>query len=897
VAHDEAETASGAVLLVVAFTSGMASLACEVLWFRYLAFFLFLGKPAYVFSLILGVYLLGLGVGGLAYSAIAPRVRRSLRALAIVEAALAVAVLGTFALGALLFAGGPPAPVGVAGMAVITVFLPTVLMGMAFPLLCHLYGSVGRQQGRRVGVVLAVNSVGTVVGAVLPVFVLVPWLGIQRSVLFVALLFAAMAALLVLGERKRTGTGTGWWLIGVAGAAAVLFLTAVPANLCQRVFLALGFDLARHTDILFYREGRTGTAIVTRDRVNDRKLVYINGNPEVPALYAHELCFKMLGDLGPLLHPKPDDVLMVCFGGGIAAGATTQLPSVKSLTIVDLEASVVEAAQLLGKENHDVLDNPKTRVVIDDGRNYVMTSPRKWPVIITDSTHPKAPDSWVLYSQEFYRQVRDHLTADGVFVQWVPPHDLSTDEYKIIVRTFQSVFPHTSLWMNAGMDERGQFILYTLLVATPQPLSIDVPQLRERLAAAPVRADLEPYGLASVPGMLDNFVSADDTLRKWVGDGPVNTDDLPYTYFSTRFAKHARIVNAAFLEPMDDIWPRLVAPGTPAEADRLRRELAIRMQANRLLLSGHLAEAYALFPDDPRFQQMRRLLDEGPRYSEALAKVFWDDPNGLNYVAGLGAPGRGAFDAAQRVYERILQLDPDNFTALNMLGCMRSDLGDAAGARDLFDRALRLNPKSALAHYNYGTFLLKQGAVDDAVAHFLRALRTDSDYAEVHANLGTICLQRGELDEAIAHYQRALRSNPDSVDANYNLALALRRTGRVREAIDRYEAALALRPDDPEILNELAWILATSPRPEIRRGSRAVELAERANQLTGEKFPPVLRTLAAAYAEVGRFREAAASAQQGLAMAQGAGRFDFIDQVRREVALYDTGAPLREETK
>ena len=103
---------------------------------------------------------------------------------------------------------------------------------------------------------------------------------------------------------------------------------------------------------------------------------YINGVSEVPLSYVNELCFKMLGDLGASAS-LPDEVLMICFGGGIAAGTTTLLPEVKSLTIVDLESSVLDSAKFLAKENNHVLDNPKTRVVIDDGRNFILTSQRR----------------------------------------------------------------------------------------------------------------------------------------------------------------------------------------------------------------------------------------------------------------------------------------------------------------------------------------------------------------------------------------------------------------------------------------------------------------------------------------------------------------------------------------
>ena len=164
-------------------------------------------------------------------------------------------------------------------------------------------------------------------------------------------------------------------------------------------------------------------------------------------------------------------------------------------------------------------------------------------MIVSDSTHPKSGDSWVLYTQEFYRLVREHLTDDGVFVEWVPTHELRTAEFKIIVRTFQSVFPHASLWITHGIDEQGRSGTYSLLAATPGPLKIDVAKLRDRLNAEAVRRDLEPFGLHTPAGFLDTFLCAEEALRHWAGEGPVNTDDLPYTQYETRYSTGAMLNN------------------------------------------------------------------------------------------------------------------------------------------------------------------------------------------------------------------------------------------------------------------------------------------------------------------------------------------------------------------
>jgi tetratricopeptide (TPR) repeat protein len=574
----------------------------------------------------------------------------------------------------------------------------------------------------------------------------------------------------------------------------LVFFFIVPSDLCQRVFLATDFTLARNTDILFYREGRTGTAIVTRDRVNNCRTVYINGISEVPALYAHQLCFKMIGDLAPMLHPRPEDVLMICFGGGIAAGATTQLPEVKSLTIVDLESSVVEAAKLLSEENNGLLGNPRAHVAIDDGRNYLMMSRRRWPVIVSDATHPKSGDSWVLYTQEFYGLVRERLTDDGVFVQWVPTQLLRAAEFKIIVRTFQSVFPHASLWITHGIDEQCRSGSYSLLAATPGPLKIDVARMRDRLSAEAVSRDLEPFGLNTPAGFLDTFLCAEDKLRRWTGDGPVNTDDQPYTQFESRYARGALLSNADFIEPMEDIWPYLTGVGSEQEAKQLREELALRTKVNRLALQGQLEKAYSMLPDDARYRRMRHIYEQTPRYIETLVGMYWDNPQALDFMARLRSIGPGGVGATAPIYERVIELDPKNVRVLNMLGVMRINAGRVQEAEGYLRRAVRLSPGFADAHYNLGLCLMKEGQAAEAIAIFRRAVEIRPTFRDARIYLAIALHKTGGTQEALAHLHYVLNMDPKDETA---ISLLTKMEGQSKTPIED-KSSQELSPGRPQ---------------------------------------------------------------------------------------------------
>jgi spermidine synthase len=783
--------APGWLLLSIAFFNGVIGLASEVLWIRYLSF---LASVAYVFPALLSIYLFGIGLGGLLYRLFAIKIKRPIRVLGLVEIMMALSIPSAFVISAFIFATGPPYPVGLNGMAFITMFVPTIFMGIAFPLLCSIYGNKLEKLGRNIGKLYAINTAGTVLGSLLPIFVLIPLFGIQLSLFLISVIAGFMGIFLLIYNvlsNKRFIFG----FAVVYTLTQVLFFVLIPSNFCQRVFLATDFELNKHNDILFYKEGRTGTAIVTRDRINNCKTVYINGMREVPVLYSHQLCFKMMGCLGPMLHSEPDEVLMICFGGGIAAGATTCISGVKSLTIVDLEESVVEAAKLLSEENNHLLENPSVKVVIDDGRNYLLVSRRKWPVIISDATHPKSGDSWVLYTEEFYRLVQEHLTDDGVFVQWLPMHSLSTAEFKIILRTFQSVFPHVSLWITQGVDERATFGSYTILAATPAPLKIDVSLLRERLNAEVVRKDLEPYGLHAPAGFLNTFLCAEDRLRLWVGKGPVNTDNLPYTQFETRYSRSARLINAELIELMEEVWQYLINTGSGQEAKGLLDELNQYTKVNRLLLRGQISEAYVMLPDDIRCNKMQSIYEQWPSYIQTLVDIYWDDPMALVMLAQKRLKTPDGVQFAMTIYERVLELDPNNVEALNMLGTKFMNEGRLQKAEEYLRRAVHLKPNDAEVHYNLCLLLEITGRDAEALQHLQKAA-LNADFEDASIKLGLYFAKKRLFPEAIPWFRRAIEINPMSVKSRIYLAVALLSTEQREEALQQVNYVLSIEPEN-----------------------------------------------------------------------------------------------------
>jgi tetratricopeptide (TPR) repeat protein len=210
----------------------------------------------------------------------------------------------------------------------------------------------------------------------------------------------------------------------------------------------------------------------------------------------------------------------------------------------------------------------------------------------------------------------------------------------------------------------------------------------------------------------------------------------------------------------------------------------------------------------------------------------------------------------------------------------------------LWTDTLQKNPNCSMAHNNLGNALLQKGDVDEAIVHFQKALQIKPDNAEAAYSLGNALIKMGSVDEAIGYYQKALQIRPDYVDADNKLGSALFTKGSVAEAIGCYQKALQIKPNNVEALNLLAFVLASGPQASLRNGNKAVELAQRANHLTGDRNPALLGILAAAYAEAGRFPEAVETAQRALQLAESQSNFALANAIQSQLELYQAGTPF-----
>jgi len=322
--------------------------------------------------------------------------------------------------------------------------------------------------------------------------------------------------------------------------------------------------------------------------------------------------------------------------------------------------------------------------------------------------------------------------------------------------------------------------------------------------------------------------------------------------------------------------------GRTEEAIRHYRE-ALRIDPALFNAHGNLGNALR---EQGKGEEGMRHYEEALRINPASAKAH----NNLGIYYYLS----GDYEKAIQHYEEALRIDPEIAEIHNNLGIPYYLSGDYEKAIQHYEEALRIDPGYADAHYNLGLVQAVQGRLKDAVQHYRQAVKIDPKHTKAHYELGVMSLKQGRKDEAIAHFRRVLALDAEDPEAHRNLAMVLADQGKHEEAIEHYREAIRLRPDDPSSYNNLAWIRATHPDPGLRNGTEAVALAEKACQLWGRGEVDLLDTLAAAFAEAGRFPEAVATLEEAISLATSPGLEKKAEQLGRRLQGYRAGHPYRQ---
>jgi spermidine synthase len=509
--------------------SGLCALGAEVVWTRLLA--LMLGATVYTFSIILAVFLIGLGIGSSAGSVWTRRLKRPRVALAACQLALAFAVAWTAYAVSDLIPSWPFNPLAVANpwrlfrvdfmMCLFAILPPALLWGVSFPLALASLANREQDSGALVGQVYAANTVGAILGAVGFSIVLIPWVGTQGSQQALIAL-SLVAGLLLFYKSGLSGSR----YFGVAAATLIAIFLFATVSEVPWLAIAYGRRMSLQTDPgkpLYIGEGRNSSVVVSQ-LPGGQIYFHVSGKVEASTEPYDMRLQRMLGHIPALIHQAPKSVLVVGFGAGVTAGTFVVHPEIENITICEIEPLIPQASsRYFATENHNVFHDPRTHMVYDDARHFILTTDEKFDIITSDPIHPWVKGTATLYSKEYFELVKKHLNPGGVITQWVPLYESDFDTVKSELATFFDVFPNGTIW---GNDINGEGYDLVLLAQT-EPTKINIDALKERLRRDDYKLtarSLAEVNFYSIPQLLGTYAGQASDLKEWLTGAAINRD-------------------------------------------------------------------------------------------------------------------------------------------------------------------------------------------------------------------------------------------------------------------------------------------------------------------------------------------------------------------------------------
>jgi spermidine synthase len=745
------------VLLIGYGFSGFAALVYEIAWTRVLS--LLIGSSAYAFSMMLTAFILGLAMGSTVYARFADRVRDPMRTLAVLEVAIGASALAVvpfigklpfFVTGMISRFIGSFWVLQVAEFALVFLIMvvPTVLMGAAFPVANRIFAQRPEGVSRSVGTVYGANTLGTILGSFIGGFVLIPWIGIQHTVFTAAAVNIVVGCLFIGVSRTLAPAVRGLTAAAVVAVVCLVFALIPPWDASSMSFgplhqaLRLSKDIARSPadlakiaygdTILFHKEG-VGTTVTVKQWLDGNRTLLVNGKPDASTgddLQTQE----MIAHIPLLLHPDPRSALVIGLASGISLGSAGLYP-LESLDCVEISPAVVEACRYFDDYNHRILDDPRVTLIIEDGRNHVTLTEKRYDVIISEPSNPWIAGIADLFTREYFQLCRERLTPQGIACSWLQEYSMNLKTFRSVVRTFYSVFPNMTIWRLGWGD--------CLLVGSRGTVAIDYDVFTRRMNSEAIAADLKRIGIETPQAFFGRIVMGSDGAKLFAEGAPLHTDDNALV----EFAAPRSLITEAYQQALGEERGRYL------EAD-----------LSFLIPTKHHASALAA------------LQEQTTRFIQARDHLFWVNfylYRGLQTRAMAEFRKAGALHPPDAVLTEFMPRFHDRALRL-------AKGGHAEVAIALYREMLAIAPNDAETHLLLADVLMQQGEKIEAAAHFseataryAEAVRLRPDDVNARLFLADLLVQRGKVGESLRHYRYVLKLKPDMALVLNNVAWLL----------------------------------------------------------------------------------------------------------------------------
>ena len=684
----------------ISFICGFTALAYEVLWTRLLVFSI--ASTVYSFSMMLTVFLLGIFLGSLLLIPFSSKIKNSHTILMVLQGGIGIYVIGSiYGIESILSPPWNAYNLGNPAMAFWNYFrdsaalmlVPTLLLGMCFPLLIQLIANKHENIGQATGQIYAANTMGAIFGSLFSGFLFLPHFGSQASLallatinLFIMVLLFRTSDYLTLTIRKA---------MTMVFVALILFINmSIPNDLFNSFFMRDSAGKRNINKLIYFEEGLSDTVAVFKDEYGlldpSAKRLITNGISMSASNMIATRYMKLFAHVPILLVDKPDDVLVVCFGTGQTTGAAGIHPRVKTVDSLELSSSVINAGKMFADQNHDVLSNPKVNFVIQDGRNHLLTTHKFYDVITSEPPPPRTAFTVNLYTKEYYELQKRKLKPGGISAQWIPLHSQGEEEVAMHFKTFQSVFPYTMGWLSVANE--------ILIIGSDQPIKIDFNKLNERLQEPEIKKALKDIEIPDIFSFLSNIWLLNEQVVK-LGEGyPLITDNHPAIEFYLELGnvigipgQERYVFNRA---RFDDVAKQIT---NLSEENRQKLKIhydAMDLYQRGVMYSnrGQLLKAMTLVEDDDLF---RYHLQADRKQMQRLAQLIEEEPDNLKYMLNLAHSFYqiGNYEQSMRILQLVLEKNPNLSFANLYMGYNLLESGKKEEALIFFQNTAKYDPQ------------------------------------------------------------------------------------------------------------------------------------------------------------------------------------------------------------
>ena len=826
--------------------SGFCAMAYEVIWTRLLG--LVIGPTTYSFTLVISTFIIGLAAGSILFGWLGDRVKRLFFLLAwtqVFVSVLALAVsqfLGNsqFLFAKLIHLLQDNFQVMILAQSIFLFLIllgPTIFLGATFPLVNRIYARSMSVLGESIGKAYAINTLGAILGSFSAGFLVIPLLGKEGGLrLVVALqLITASLALIREGyglERRRR--------IGVASTAVallgLLLLSHFPSwnrNVLSRGwyrnFDAIENELDRTSwhdalwtgsgvlakqqeglEVVFYGDGIGGFTTVEKETTSLGTVEYAlyNSGKADASSHGDRSTQTLSAHIPILFHPSPEKVMVLGLASGMTSGEVLHYP-VKQLDILEINEQVVAACRdFFAPWNNTCLNDPRTRLIVQDGRNHLALTDERYDVIISEPSNPWMAGLANLYTLDFFRLVKERLRDKGIFAQWIQSYEMDWDTFALLGRTFTEAFPEGTMMKIGPVD-----YLFMGFAGTGR---LDWNIAVENIQYAR-RSSNVSFGGST---FLVHLVMTED-LRELFGPGPIHTDNRPYLEFSAPRKLYAagldldRIVGAkrrlsyetskilgASSDPETflDLIEFAGSANVPLFSMLAIESLTAPQKNRYMAIVKHFCER-ALVPSYHVFigSEPRKVCAD-IHVAKIRHRLNNSDHGGRDhYNLGLALIAAGREEEALEAFRQTVSLDPFHEEAYTALGLLSAKAGKLQDAVAFFSRAVELAPLDADVHRNLAMAEVRLGHPKRASRHLHAALAICPHDVATLNELGSVLLGQGKIGEAIERYSIALSLDPECAESHHNLGMAFFRQGKLEEALKQFSEALRISPDNVNV--------------------------------------------------------------------------------------------------